>query len=924
MAQRTAFLNSDAKWFNKDFHHTWVENYMIKQPWVLFSNYSTKPEFALGNWQIAWGKAIIRCTRTTGTFAWEEILASFESTTTENISTSWNKKVFIEIPEVYVNDSTSITDTLTQWVNLWVWRIVSDSDYPSHSNYIPLWEITWWDWENAVDKRPEILKRWKPNTLSYYWGNGEEGRIAIDNSSLNKYLMSNWAWAAPTWEEWGGSGGWSWENFKRTFTADVTLSAKSMFWIAKAPWVNDADLSIDIWKYSWQTKNAFAVVLNWESFSSLSLKMSAVNSPADTVTVRIETVDSDWKPTGTLIDVWAYWTATPTSEAWSVTFNLASEVSWITAHTKAAVVIQRNWSVSSSNYFTLWTCSNKQSYQINKMYVYHSWNDLWSLLWSSTWCADCAWFADEYVLQSAASVYAPSWLWYCETWASAWNDFTWILQGTVDYEGATKWTKYYVNTIDGTLVTYKTSSLVWIWIADWILQIWWVSVNLSWYDAIVDAGWRGNYTTISAAISWWARSILVMPGTYNESEWNEITDSGIVLHWVDKSRTIINITVENSYSMPYFIKIGWTEANRLFVDIRNLTINLTLNKNNWMLVYWYSSSNWQYIDEIIDNCIINITSWVACWWYITYVWLIEENRGVCSNSIINISDNWYYLWLNTNSFWTFENCMFYLSATTARVWLSCSNFNDCIIKWNASDAWWMNLSLKNVNRTSIELRDNQTLHKGRTYINWATDCDIEHNWSAYPSTDISWNTNIPNWQPTTAYSVWDYVWDDYDLLECIEAHTSQSSAPWQDEDKWDYVASITLKWDIKDTRVSQGSWQIRRVLSLYWDNTYYLPKGIEWNNIAYEKIFVWWFTSLENNIIKWPFVQNRWWMTVISWNKIMNSSGNCTLYYSDNYSLIQNNIVSWQSTNWAITVLGTQTNTSSVWTNLLMKANSLS
>ena len=158
MAQRTAFLNSDAKWYNKDFHHTWISNYMLKQPWVMFSNYSTKPEFALGNWQIAWGKAIIRCTRTTGTFAGEEILACFESTATESISTSWNKKVFIEIPQVYVNDSTyyGYINLMSKLMSV---RIISDSDYPSHTNYIPLWEISNGDGKRNRRKTRGLKKR---------------------------------------------------------------------------------------------------------------------------------------------------------------------------------------------------------------------------------------------------------------------------------------------------------------------------------------------------------------------------------------------------------------------------------------------------------------------------------------------------------------------------------------------------------------------------------------------------------------------------------------------------------------------------------------------------------------------------------------------------------------------------------------------
>lgn len=201
MAQRTSFLNSDATWFNKDFHHTWIHNYLLSQIWVMFSDYDTKPEFELSNWAISAGKAIVKCTRTTWVFAGSEILASFHSTSSENIDTAWDKKIYIEIPEWYVNDSATITDALTQWINLWVWRLVSSADYPSHSNYIPLWEITWWDRENAVDMRKEILWAGKPNTIIYYDDEWKEHRIDLDTASIGKYLKSTWAWSAPIFDD---------------------------------------------------------------------------------------------------------------------------------------------------------------------------------------------------------------------------------------------------------------------------------------------------------------------------------------------------------------------------------------------------------------------------------------------------------------------------------------------------------------------------------------------------------------------------------------------------------------------------------------------------------------------------------------------------------------------------------------------------
>lgn len=469
MAQRTAFLNSDAKWFNKDFHHTWISNYMLKQPWVMFSNYSTKPEFALGNWQISWGKAIIRCTRTTGTFAGEEILACFESTSTENISTAWNKKVYIEIPEVYVNDSTAITDSLTQWANLNVWRIVSSDSYPTHSNYIPLWEITNGDWQNATDLRPEVLRRGKPNTLSYFGGNGEEERIDIDNSSLNKYLMSNWAWVAPSWEEWGGWGWWSGENFKRTFTADEDLLAKSMFWVETLPTLDDIDTYVTIWNGESDVV-AFNTVLNWEDFSSITLNLKAVNSPADSLTVRIETLDDDWFASWTLIDVWATGTVTPTGTAANMTVNLWGTITGLTAHTKVAVVLQRTWTASSSNYFQVWAKVVDNSYAL-WVVVYKTW-DAWAYRWTTgayaKWCVSSDWFASEALVQATTlNKVAP--IWYCETWVLAWNDFTWILDGTVDYPWATSGTKYYLIW-NGTLST-SWSIQVWQGIKEWVLSI---------------------------------------------------------------------------------------------------------------------------------------------------------------------------------------------------------------------------------------------------------------------------------------------------------------------------------------------------------------------------------------------------------------------------------------------------------------------
>ena len=795
MAQRTAFLNSDAKWFNKDFHHTWINNYMLKQPWVMFSNYSTKPEFALGNWQISWGKAIIRCTRTTGTFAGEEILACFESTSTENISTAWNKKVYIEIPEVYVNDSTAITDSLTQWTNLNVWRIVSSDSYPTHSNYIKLWEISNWDWQNATDLRPEVLRRGKPNTLSYFGGNGEEERIDIDNASLNKYLMSNWAGVAPTWEEWGGWGwGWSGENFKRTFTADEDLLAKSMFWVEVQSGTTDVDFSLDFWTMT-ATKVFFPVILNWEDFSTIKLNLAAVNSPADTLSVRVETLDWNGLPTWTLVNVWAYWTATPSWTAADITVNMSWTVSWLAEHTKAAVVIERSGSASDSNYYQLW-CSDLVKV-ISQIYKYNG--SAYSSV-DYSWCVDCDWFATEAIVQATSENWVDR-VWYCETGASAGNDFTWILQWTVDYSWAEAWAKYYLSST-WTLTT-SWSKLAWRWLQDDVLQIgsssgWWQNI----YDAIVAADGSWDYTTLYAAVNAGKRNIYIKSWNYNETPIS-IADDSLSITWENAEAVVLNYTITTwviaqSWAVLTVTSSSWdkiyhnisginfnitetgTVANRYwaFVNANGLNnsskyklymsnCNIIVNQKNInsnFLVWKLNSNAWEIL---IDNCSIDVSN---------EDWYQTRFSGYSPSEIININNS--NITVHTSSNYGIyysdiayikNNCRYTISSTgswdvTTTIWKA----YNCTI--NAS--WWQSNKLK------MKIKD-------------CNNCNIK--WTnAYIDTLFNRASTVTEWESWKSYSVNDFVSYTWLIYKCKTAHTSSGDfqSNYWDVINWSDISNI--------------------------------------------------------------------------------------------------------------------------------------
>jgi len=896
MAQRTAFLNSDAKWFNKDFHHTWINNYMIKQPWVMFSNYSTKPEFALGNWQISWGKAIIRCTRTTGTFAGEEILACFESTSTENISTAWNKKVYIEIPEVYVNDSTAITDSLTQWANLNVWRIVSSDSYPTHSNYIKLWEITWWDWQNATDLRPEVLRRGKPNTISYFGGNGEEERIDIDNSSLNKFLMSNGAWVAPTWEEWGG---WGWdttvENFKRVFTADDDLLAKSMFWVEVLPTATAADSELEFWTTE-ITKVFFTTILNGESFSSIKLKLSAVNSPSDSLSIRIETLNANWEPSWTLVDVWAYATATPTSTLTEMTINLSGTVEWLTEHTKVAVVIERSGSASDSNYYTLWVLDSSNVITTINTYDGSDWSE-----YPVAWCITCDWFATEAVVQATSENWV-NWVWYCETWATEWNNFTWILQGTVDYSWALAWAKYYLSSTWTLAVTW--SKQVWRWIEDWVLQIW---SSAGWgqliYDAIVATDGSGDYTTLYAAVSDGKRNIYIKSWTYEETPIS-LTDD-ITLTWENQNTVVLNYTittwvVAQSWAVLTVTSSSWdkiyhnisginfnitetgTVANRYwaFVNANGLNnsskyklymsnCNIIVNQKNInsnFLVWKLNSNAWEIL---IDNCNIDVSNED---WYQTRFSSYSTSEIInINNSNITVHTSSNYGIYHSDTAYIKNNCRYTISST--------GSWDVISIIWKAYNctinaSWWQS------NKLQMTIRD-------------CNNCDIK--WTnAYVDTLFNKSSTVTEWESWKQYSVNDFVSYSWWIYKCKTAHTSSSefeSSYWNVID-WSRVVGITdCTVDIQWTVYAFGNIINNTITDNYW---WYIAS----NNSTQTTLPTIGVLLQSNNFN----FENNWYLCIVStWCIILNNKiiWNNKVYLKDGYHIIKNNYLTPHSSTWS-------------------------
>lgn len=193
----------------------------------------------------------------------------------------------------------SIDDALTEGKNLGVGVIKSEANYPSHSNYIPLWEITDGNWAEAVDKRPEILRQGKPNTISFFGNDGKEHRLELNAGSLNKFIKSNGAGVAPSWADM--SDVVEVANLKGTFYAGEDILPNSMFMVEGGAESVEATTAVDFGKNVNTQKIQINSIINGESFDKIYINVGKVNDPADNVKVRIETVNASGNATGTLL-----------------------------------------------------------------------------------------------------------------------------------------------------------------------------------------------------------------------------------------------------------------------------------------------------------------------------------------------------------------------------------------------------------------------------------------------------------------------------------------------------------------------------------------------------------------------------------------------------------------------------------------------
>lgn len=475
--------------------------------------------------------------------------------------------------------------------------------------------------------------------------------------------------------------------------------------------------------------------------------------------------------------------------------------------------------------------------------------------------------------------------------------------------------------------TINNQSLLWSWNID--IQWWWGS-GWEWYDAIVDAAGNGDYTTIAAALADSKRKIFVMNGTYNETEWQFVTMSGldkVIIHWQSRNGVVVNATLssvetqwaeEKDYPALWFFDAHTTDNSE--VDIRNMTFNFTVNSSQTecSLIRAYWKSAWV-TDIIVDNCIFNVTnSWSARMYFLT-LWKKNTPQGNiditnCAYTIVSDTANM-YLEAGThsasNDMCVYKNCYFLSKANNSHKGrLDIRNAFDCKIYFdetnlNAVEFAWYNLDRCNIIAANIDSSAPLSVA-----LNTINNCDIQftHVWGFSPiKIDVS--SAVPDWQSSTAYTVGDQVLYGQIFYQCKTSHTSSSSFL-TDEDNWENIATIQIinaTWNTIKTWETIELWEFIRGNTFdmsYDDGDILLPNHciFEWNvlddDTKSRNMYVnnhcilnwnifWWYEYYNSTVIKYVSTNQN-----IITNNILQTTTNISKIGSGSAGVVDNN-ASW-------------------------------
>lgn len=729
----------------------------------------------IGSVSISWWKAVIESTRsTTSQFnpisnekAYHNFTANVPSDPTYQLShpikaldVTGNKEIIIEIPLNNIEDQTLNTSTIGE--NIWI--ISSVSILPTHSNYIRLYSITWWDWSNAIDRREEFLLWNKIDLSNYDWdisANSIETDVLTVNDEAN--LPSNTSIDSIDIDDyiqnvvnsnvvaWSNVAIWvAWENFVQW----------EVWYFEAKPTQSELDTSFNVWETNIKLRYAWLHIGNGEVFSLNNLYLSKVWSPSIDIYVRIET-DNAWQPSGTLVDPNATVTIVPASVPNDPT-------PWL-------VAINRPWSFSVTDWqvvrVVIGTNSyNAETFDASNYYKVFAWKTTTARTWLMF-----NWAIYENIELDLRATNA-----YVITQSNT-QDIYWSIHKFWDYYYYTQWTTTVVKALASD-ITQTTTFNVGI---------------IGWQSGLIDSSLVWNFLFVWNRTSW---------GTYEVRKFDLITETvvdtltitGVSSSWVSVNYLVTNWTnifFPRFDAFNYFIDFYDTDLNFVRSVNRWSTATYSLRYNDWF--YYVTIVNWSNRD--LQKIDINTD---------TVVWQIQIWTSSLNNRFRTpYVDSWFIYWSNgRDSVLKIQINPFLLTSTllfTASSGIALSS------------SLWKIYNVLPASNTQIDTIDISTftIDSWNTVFTWADrlNLGVINNWlfdlTWFPASwQLTWT-----WTKFLSVATWTEIdkitYFDWDWTHDIVIAKASAEDPYRNIDMW------------LSTQLTNSRWQLDMALALFGTNS---------------------------------------------------------------------------------------------------------
>lgn len=313
-----------------------------------------------------------------------------------------------------------------------------------------------------------------------------------------------------------------------------------------------------------------------------------------------------------------------------------------------------------------------------------------------------------------------------------------------------------------------------------------------WYDAVVDAWWLGDYTTIDAAFTAWKTQLLIMAWSYTMTDQVVLTDVNLVMHWLWD----VQVTIAKSATNEIFkVEISALPAKwKIFVDFKNISFTVTNSLSSTIMFCRVNGGTapsyleTQLVSCNMTWCRVDIQATVATVFYMRYkFWgdsMLECNTTTSeftiwdSDAAVNVMMNTANLgdpWKNA----TRTSCLFLVDcavAGTHTARFSNNSHNNLIgcsidIRWWITDSKWYLYNGWTMTNC-FGFMNNCRLENNR----WMINCDFTLNDIAgYNESTFPYGARIDTWAGSQAYTTDKILYTTWWLYICLTNFTSDSS-----------------------------------------------------------------------------------------------------------------------------------------------------